>query len=39
VDRAKAAGFNEHMTKPVDLARLAALLASHSAQVKDPALL
>jgi CheY-like chemotaxis protein len=39
VDRAKAAGFNEHMTKPVDLARLAALLANLSAQVKDPALL
>jgi signal transduction histidine kinase/ActR/RegA family two-component response regulator len=39
VDRAKAAGFNEHMTKPVDLARLAALLANLRAQVKDPALL
>jgi CheY-like chemotaxis protein len=29
VERAKAAGFNEHMTKPVDLTRLAQLLASH----------
>jgi CheY-like chemotaxis protein len=26
VERAKAAGFNEHMTKPVDLTRLAQLL-------------
>jgi signal transduction histidine kinase/ActR/RegA family two-component response regulator len=30
VERAKAAGFNEHMTKPVDPARLAALLANYS---------
>jgi CheY-like chemotaxis protein len=29
VERAKAAGFNEHITKPVDPARLAELLASH----------
>jgi CheY-like chemotaxis protein len=35
VERAKAAGFDEHMTKPVDLARLAVLLANHSARVKD----
>jgi signal transduction histidine kinase/ActR/RegA family two-component response regulator len=39
VERAKAAGFNEHMTKPVDLARLAELLANHGARVNDPALL
>jgi signal transduction histidine kinase/CheY-like chemotaxis protein len=39
VERAKAAGFNEHMTKPVDLARLAELLANHGAQVHDPTLL
>jgi CheY-like chemotaxis protein len=36
VERAKAAGFNEHMTKPVDLERLARLLATHSAPVHDP---
>jgi signal transduction histidine kinase/CheY-like chemotaxis protein len=39
VERAKAAGFDEHMTKPVDPARLALLLANHSAQVKDPAVI
>jgi two-component system CheB/CheR fusion protein len=32
VERAKLAGFNEHMTKPVDLARLAEMLASHKSQ-------
>jgi CheY-like chemotaxis protein len=31
VERAKAAGFDEHMTKPVDLVRLAELLANHEA--------
>lgn len=35
VERAKAAGFDEHMTKPVDLARLAELLADHSAKVNE----
>ncbi len=39
VERAKAAGFNEHMTKPVDLARLAQLLANRGAPVNDPTLL
>jgi CheY-like chemotaxis protein len=39
VERAKAAGFNEHMTKPVDLARLEQLLADHGANVSDPSLL
>jgi hypothetical protein len=39
VEGAKAAGFNEHMTKPVDIARLAVSLANHSAQVNDPAML
>jgi CheY-like chemotaxis protein len=39
VERAKAAGFDEHMTKPVDLERLAVLLANHSAPVHDPAVL
>jgi signal transduction histidine kinase/ActR/RegA family two-component response regulator len=39
VERAKAAGFNEHMTKPVDLARLAELLANHGVRVDDPTLL
>jgi signal transduction histidine kinase/ActR/RegA family two-component response regulator len=34
IERARAAGFNEHMTKPVDFARLEALLANRSAQVK-----
>ena len=29
VEHAKVAGFDEHMTKPVDLARLAEMLASH----------
>jgi len=38
VERAKAAGFNEHMTKPVDLARLADLLAHHGAQLGDATL-
>ncbi len=31
VELAKAAGFDEHMTKPVDLVRLAELLANHEA--------
>jgi signal transduction histidine kinase/CheY-like chemotaxis protein len=35
VDRARAAGFDEHMTKPVDLDRLAALLATHSARLNE----
>ena len=39
IERAKAAGFNEHMTKPVDLERLSMLLANHSAPVRDPAVL
>ena len=39
VERANAAGFNEHMTKPVDLERLAMLLANHSAPVHDSAVL
>jgi signal transduction histidine kinase/ActR/RegA family two-component response regulator len=39
VERAKAAGFNEHMTKPVDVDRLAELLANYSAEIKDRALL
>jgi signal transduction histidine kinase/CheY-like chemotaxis protein len=39
VERAKAAGFNEHMTKPVDLDRLSVLLADYSAQVHDSAVL
>jgi CheY-like chemotaxis protein len=34
IERAKAAGFNEHMTKPVDFARLEVLLAKRSAQAK-----
>jgi CheY-like chemotaxis protein len=38
VERAKAAGFNEHMTKPVDFTRLAALLAHHGARDKRPEL-
>jgi signal transduction histidine kinase/ActR/RegA family two-component response regulator len=37
VERAKAAGFDEHMTKPVDLARLAELLANYRAQDNSPA--
>jgi signal transduction histidine kinase/ActR/RegA family two-component response regulator len=39
VERAKAAGFNEHMTKPLDFDRLAALLANHRAPVDDKATL
>jgi signal transduction histidine kinase/ActR/RegA family two-component response regulator len=39
VERAKAAGFNEHMTKPVDLARLAVLLADQGTQLRDQAVL
>jgi two-component system, sensor histidine kinase len=39
VERAKAAGFNEHMTKPVDLERLSMLLANHGAPVHDAAVL
>jgi CheY-like chemotaxis protein/two-component sensor histidine kinase len=35
VERAKAAGFNEHMTKPVDLGRLEQLLSLHGAHVSD----
>jgi signal transduction histidine kinase/ActR/RegA family two-component response regulator len=38
VERATAAGFNEHMTKPVDLERLAQLLANHGAHLNDPSL-
>jgi len=38
VERATAAGFNEHMTKPVDLERLARLLANHGAHLSDPSL-
>jgi signal transduction histidine kinase/ActR/RegA family two-component response regulator len=37
VERAKAAGFDEHMTKPVDLDQLATLLADHSASVDGSA--
>jgi signal transduction histidine kinase/ActR/RegA family two-component response regulator len=37
VERAKSAGFNAHMTKPVDLARLAKLLANHGEQVGESA--
>jgi signal transduction histidine kinase/ActR/RegA family two-component response regulator len=39
IERAKAAGFNEHMTKPVDLARLAQLLANHGAPLNESTLL
>jgi signal transduction histidine kinase/ActR/RegA family two-component response regulator len=39
VERAKEAGFDEHMTKPVDLVRLAGLLAKHRARVNNPAVL
>jgi CheY-like chemotaxis protein len=36
VERAKAAGFNEHLTKPVDLDRLAELLAHQNAREREP---
>jgi signal transduction histidine kinase/CheY-like chemotaxis protein len=39
VERAKAAGFNEHMTKPVDIARLAQMLANHGAPANASTLL
>ncbi len=35
-ERAFAAGFSVHMTKPVDLHRLHALLADHGAHSKAP---
>jgi signal transduction histidine kinase/ActR/RegA family two-component response regulator len=36
VERARAAGFNEHMTKPVDFPRLAGVLANLGAQESRP---
>jgi signal transduction histidine kinase/ActR/RegA family two-component response regulator len=38
LERAKAAGFDEHMTKPVDIARLEELLANHLARETPAAL-
>jgi CheY-like chemotaxis protein len=39
IERARAAGFDEHMTKPVELARLTELLAHYRTQEKVPSAL